>query len=86
MGHHGRVALSLADLEGAERGDRVAERTGVDRRCEALDHAALLEPVQARLHGAAGDPEGPGGTEHPDVRVVGEECDQPCVEGVHPVW
>ncbi len=84
VGHHRRVALPLADLEGAEGGDRVAERAGIDRGGEALDHPALLEPVEPGLHRAAGHPERAGRTEHPDVRVVGEQRDEPCVEGVHP--
>ena len=46
--------------------------------------AALLEPVEPGLHRAARHPERPGRTEHPDVRVVGEQLDEPCVEGVHP--
>ena len=78
------VALALADLEGAEGGDRVAQRPGIHLGREGLDDAPLLEPVEPGLHGAAGDAERPRGAEHPDVRVVGEQGDEPGVEGVHP--
>ena len=58
------VAAGLADLQGDERGHLVAERGRVHLGPVSGDHAALGQPLQARLHGAAGDPQAPGGLEH----------------------
>ena len=60
----GIVAAGLADLEGDERGHLVAERGRVHLGPVSGDHAALGHPLQACLHGAAGDPQAAGGLEH----------------------
>jgi hypothetical protein len=48
----------------------------------AGDHAATLHPLQARLHRAAGDAEPPGGLEHADPRLGGQQFDERSVEAV----
>jgi hypothetical protein len=79
----GVVAGTLPDLQGEERGHRVAERRGVQHRSPAGDHAALLELVEPGLDGAAGDPEPPGGLEDADPGLGGEQLDQVAVDLVH---
>ena len=74
------VAAALPDLERAEGGDRVAEGSGVQGGCERADHASSHEPVEPGLDRAAGDAQPPGGAEHSDVRLVGEEADEARVE------
>jgi hypothetical protein len=57
---HWVVAAGLADLQGDERGDLVAERGRIYVGSVPGDHAAVLQPLQPRLHGAAGDAETAG--------------------------
>ena len=58
------VAAGLADLQGDECGHLVAERGRVYLGSVSGDHATLLQSLEACLHGAAGDPQAPGGLEH----------------------
>ena len=58
------VAAGLADLEGDERGHLVAERGRVNLGSVSGDHAASGQPLQACLHGTAGNPQAPGGLKH----------------------
>ena len=78
------VAAGLADLQGDERGDLVAERGRVYLGPVAGDHAAIGQPVQARLHGAAGDAEPPGGLEHADPGLGGEQFDERGIQAIDP--
>ena len=63
----GVAAAALADLERAERRDRVAERRGVDVGRHRASTPRALQPVEPGLHGAAGDAEPAGGPEHADA-------------------
>jgi len=76
------VAAGLADLEGDERGHLVAERGRVHLGSVSGDHAAFGQPLQACLHGAAGDPQPPGGLKHAHPGLGGQQFDQ---RGVQPV-
>ena len=81
---HRVVAAGLADLQGDERGHLVTQRGRIHLGSVPGDHAAVLQPLQAGLHGAAGDPEPPGGLQHADPGLGGEQFDQGRVQGVHP--
>jgi hypothetical protein len=52
---HRIVATCLADLEGDERGHLVAQRGRIHVGSVPGYHAAILQSLQAGLHGAAGD-------------------------------
>ena len=71
-------------FQGDERGHFIAQRCGVHVGPVPGDHPAVLQPLQASLHGAAGDPEAPGGLEHAHPRLGGEQFDQVRVQAVHP--
>jgi len=79
---HRIVAAGLADLEGDERGHLIAQRGRIHLGPVPGDHAAVLQPVQPGLHGAAGDPEAPGGLEHAHPWRFGQGGDEPGVEVV----
>ena len=76
------VAAGLADLEGDEGSHLVAERGRVHLGSVSGDQAALGHPLQACLHGAAGDPQPPGGLEYAHPGLGGQQFDQ---RGVKPV-
>ena len=78
------MAARLADLQGDERSHLVAQRGRVHVGPVPGDHAAVLQPFQPGLHGAAGDPEAPGGLEHAYPRLGGEQFDQGRVQTIHP--
>jgi hypothetical protein len=81
---HRIVAARLADLEGDERGHLVAQRGRIHVGPVPGDHAAALQPLQAGLHGAAGNPEAPGGLQHAHPGLGGKQFDQGRVQAVHP--
>ena len=81
---HRIVAAGLADLQGDERGHLIAQRGRVNVGSVPGDHAAVLQPLQASLHGAAGDPEAPGGLQHAHPRLGGEQFDQGRVQAIDP--
>jgi hypothetical protein len=68
---------------GQERRHRVAQRLRRQLRSPAGDDARRGQLVEPRLHGAACDTEPPGGLEHPEPRLAGEQRQQPAVEIVH---
>ena len=78
------VSAGLADLQGDERGHLVAQRGRINVGSVAGDHAAVLQPLQPGLHGAAGDPQAPGGLQHADPGLGGEQFDQGRVQAVDP--
>jgi hypothetical protein len=77
---HGLVEPSLGNLEEHEGQQRVADAGRLDLRAEAADHAALLEPRQARLHGPARHAEAPRDLHQPDPRLAGHRRDETGVE------
>ena len=77
---HRVVPAGLADLEGDERGHLVAQGGRIYLGPVAGDHAAVLQPFQPGLHGAAGDTQAPGGLEHAHPGLGGEQLDQGGVE------
>jgi hypothetical protein len=79
---HRIVAAGLADLEGDERGHLIAQRGRVNVGSVPGDHAAVLQPLQPCLNGAAGDPEAPGGLQYAHPGLGGEQFDKRGVEVV----
>src|SRR5690606_20441014 len=73
----------LADLQGQESGDRVAQGLGREPRRPVGDHATGDEPVEPGLHRAARDPEPTGRAEHADPWLRAQQGEQVAVQLVH---
>ena len=77
------VARALPDLQGQERGHRVAQRLRLELRPPAGDHPGLRQLVEPGLDRPAGDAEPAGRLEDPDPRLVGEQMEQGGIQIVH---
>lgn len=78
----GVVEAVLADFEGDEGSDGVADGGGVDGGGEVGDDAAAEEPVEAGVDGAAGYAETPGEVQDGHTGVLSQQFDERCVEFV----
>ena len=76
------VVRALCDLEGGEREHAVAERLEIEVGAKAGDDAAMLQPVEPRLHGAASDTETPRQFEEPHARERSQLAEQGGVERI----
>src|SRR5215207_93682 len=78
------VQPPLGDLEAHERQDLVSHGPKIEVGVEAADDAPLLELVEPRLHGPAGDTELPGELHHAGPGRVAHGPDQAGIESIHP--